>query len=273
MDILSGSYAMHGVKPMSGYFQVLWGEEGGKFGKPVPLKGKDGKPLVIEGGEDVQRICTRPTAVDWDADGDLDLLVGNFEGSFYLFKGEGKGVFDGKSMPVEVDGQHLKNNGHHSDPYCVDLDGDGDVDVVSGSSQGGVQWAENVAGPGKEISLKPFVWLIDPSEDSTMWSDAMSTGPGSSTRVYADDVNGDGKIDLLVGDSVTVYSPQDGVDKKKAMAKFEEMQKARTALMQQGSGSDGDRQEWMKKYTQIQNELSKFVQTSRTGHVWLYLGK
>gem|GEM_PF-7019710 len=34
------------------------------------------------------RICTRPTAFDFD--GDFDLVVGNFKGTVYWFEGEGK---------------------------------------------------------------------------------------------------------------------------------------------------------------------------------------
>ena len=37
-----------------------------------------------------ENICTRPFAVDWDADGQLDLVVGNFAGTFYWFKGKGR---------------------------------------------------------------------------------------------------------------------------------------------------------------------------------------
>ena len=44
-----------------------------------------------------ENICTRPFAVDWDGDGHLDLVVGNFAGTFYWFKGEGKGKFSAQT--------------------------------------------------------------------------------------------------------------------------------------------------------------------------------
>jgi len=76
----------------------------------------------------VKKICTRPWAVDWDHDGDLDLLVGNFKGTFYLFKGEGKGKFSPDSEVVKTEGgEELQIDGAHSDPMMVDWDGDVDL--------------------------------------------------------------------------------------------------------------------------------------------------
>ncbi|GAA5493917.1 hypothetical protein Rhal01_00069 [Rubritalea halochordaticola] len=266
MDILSGCYAAKGVKPMTGYFYVLWGEDGGKFSAPIPLKGEDDKPLLIDEESNVERICTRPTAVDWDGDGDLDLIVGNFKGTFYLFRGEGKGSFANKAEPVMADGAALKISGVHSDPICADIDGDGDLDLLSGSSSGGVQWAENTAGPGKEIALKAFQWLIEPTKISQVWSDDISGGPAGSTRVFADDVNGDGKLDILVGDQVTVNELASGATREDAQRKFDVRSK-----LQKGTGEE--RAALMKEYRDLSNSMSKVVKSNRTGHVWLYLGK
>ena len=127
LDILSGSYSAREIKGMAGLFQVLWGSEKGFEKEVTPLKGSDGKPLLIgdPSNDDTMtdRICTRPTAVDWDSDGDLDLLVGNFKGSLFLFRGEGGGKFAPQSEDLK-----LAIEGYHSDPFCVDLDGDGHGD-------------------------------------------------------------------------------------------------------------------------------------------------
>ena len=206
---------------MAGLFQVLRGKEDGTFKKAEVLNGTDGEPLIIpvkskpgEGEDWIKNICTRPFAVDWDGDGHLDLVVGNFFGTFYLFKGQGKGEFQPVPEEIKAGDQPLKIAGVHSDPFVVDWDGDGDLDVLSGSSEGGVQWAENGAGPGKPPRLEAFRSLIEKGpqvEYGQILREEDLKGPVGNTRVWADDVNGDGKLDLLVGDSATLISPADSL--------------------------------------------------------------
>src|SRR5262249_10944415 len=201
---------------MAGLFQVLYGKPDGTFKKAEVLKGTDGKPLIIPADEKnvTDKICTRPFAVDWDGDGHLDLVVGNFAGTFYWFKGEGKGRFSPKPELILAGGQPLKLPGAHSDPFVVDLDGDGDLDLVSGCSDGGVYWAENPGGKGKPPVLKPFRPLIHPGPQPKPGEPLREedlTGPTHATRVWVADVNGDGKLDLLVGDCVTLVRPVNGV--------------------------------------------------------------
>ena len=114
-DILSGSYSRM-EQSMAGLFQVLWGQAGGKFKEAAVLKGTDNEPLIIpikDKDEQLENICTRPWAVDWDGDGNLDLVVGNFGGTFYLFEGTGKGKFAPKPEPLMAGSNRLKIQGHH----------------------------------------------------------------------------------------------------------------------------------------------------------------
>jgi hypothetical protein len=274
LDLLSGSYSAHEIDGMAGLFQVLWGSEKGFQKEAAPLKGSDDKPLLIgdPSNDDTMtdRICTRPTAVDWDSDGDLDLLVGNFKGSLFLFRGEGGGKFAPKSEDLK-----LAIEGYHSDPFCVDLDGDGDLDILSGSANGGVQWAENTAGKGKEITVKGFKPLITAGRSEAKWA-GQKMGPAGSTRVWADDVNGDGKLDILMGDSTTINSPAKGMSMDNVYLAQKEwetkMSLMRTEMQNQREDSK-DQNKLMKEYRELSRSRSEFLTSERTGFVWLYLGK
>ncbi len=264
-DILSGSYSRMDSN-MAGLFQVLSGQSDGSFKKAEVLKGTDDEPLIIpiKSREDqVQNICTRPTATDWDHDGDLDLVVGNFAGSFYLFIGKGDGQFLPEPEQIMSGDKPLQVTGAHSDPFLVDWDQDGDVDIVSGSSSGGVYWAENTAGPGKTPELKQFITLIEAGSQIAYGqpiSEDELVGPSNSTRVWVDDVNSDGKLDILVGDNVSLVSPAEGLTAEEFKTKFDEWQEAiKTATPQEIS--------------KLYQDRSKFMREERTGFVWLFVQK
>ena len=281
-DILSGSYSRM-EKSMAGLFQVLWGQPGGQFKEAAVLKGTDDQPLIIpvkSESEMIEKICTRPTAVDWNGDGKLDLVVGNFGGTVYLFKGEGNGKFRPKAEPLMTGTDVLRIQGHHSDPFVVDWDGDGDLDVVSGSSEGGVQWAENTAGRGKLPALKPFKTLIKPNpaiEDGQLVSEQELTGPAASTRVWVEDVDGDGKLDILVGDDITLVSLPKGVSKKEYTRRFEKWKKdfeaASKARSASESGDSRGQESAQKRINELYEQRTEFMHEDRTGYVWLYKRK
>jgi hypothetical protein len=279
-DILSGSYSRM-QKEMAGLFQVLYGKADGTFRGAEVLKGTEGEPLIIplNGQPMTENICTRPFAIDWDADGHLDLVVGNFSGTFYWFKGQGKGQFAPKPEMIKSGDAPLRIQGAHSDPFVVDWDGDGDLDVLSGSSNGGVQWAENRAGQGKRPELRPFRGLIPPGlqvEYGQSLAEADLTGPTQSTRVWVDDVNHDGKLDLLVGDSVTLIAPAKGLGKEEFKKKFSAWQQASNAAASAlpSSGNDAKAQaKAREEYQKVWEGRTQFMSEERTGFVWLYMRK
>ena len=83
---------------------------------------------------DVRRKAS-PCIVDWNGDGRLDLLVGNWSGELFLFRDEGS-----KGQPVF--GKPIKLNdgkldvGSDSSPDMVDLNGDGKKDLIVGNEKG-----------------------------------------------------------------------------------------------------------------------------------------
>src|SRR5882672_3078863 len=99
---------------MAGLLQVLWGQKDGSFKAADTLNGSDGAPLIIPASKErvTDKICTRPFAVDLDGDGKLDLVVGNFTGTFAFFRGEGGGKFAPK--PTWIEGPRVDC---HGDPF------------------------------------------------------------------------------------------------------------------------------------------------------------
>ncbi len=272
---------------MAGLFQVLYGRAYGTFRRAEVLKGTDGEPLTIatqgsEGRDQLtEKICTRPFAVDWDGDGNLDLVVGNFAGTFYWFKGRGKGTFSPRGEWIKAGASPLRITGYHSDPFVIDWDGDGDLDLLSGSSNGGVQWAENRAGKGKAPELSSFQALIKQGPPVVLSGplflrEADLTGPTQETRVWVDDVNCDGKLDILLGDSVTLVSPAKGVSEEQFKKQFTNWQNAITATVSKlhSAGSDEKaRRKAGEEFHQLFDQRAEFMQEERTGFVWLYLQK
>jgi hypothetical protein len=279
-DILSGSYSRMS-QPMAGLFQILWGQPDGSFNQAAELEGTDDEPLIIPADDEsiIENICTRPMAVDWDADGDLDLVVGNFAGSFYVFSGDGHGQFLPEPKQIMTDNGPLKIKGVHSDPFPIDWDNDGDIDLVSGSSNGGVQWAENLAGGGKTPVFESFRDLIEPGpqvQNGEPLDDAELTGPTGSTRIWVDDVNSDGKLDVLIGDSVTLVARTDGLSKDEFERKKEDWQKQMNEASEESIAAAGDEdklREARSRMQELYDQRSEFIIEDRTGFVWLYLQK
>ena len=265
---------------MAGLFQVLRRNKDGTFRKAETLLGTDGEPLIIPTkGDDrlTEKICTRPFAVDWTGSGKLDLIVGTFAGTFYRFKGEGKGKFAPVPEQLLSKKEPLKLPSAHGDPFVIDWDGDGALDLLSGCTDGGVYWARNRAGKGKVPDLAPFETLIAPHPrigHSDIVREADLKGPTHAARIWVADVNGDGKLDILVGDQVRLVSPAKGVTDaefaKKHAAWEKELDAASKSLDDAG---EKDRDSARDEYRKVYSRRTEFMHEEMTGFVWLYLQK
>ena len=128
------------------------------YGAGVKLLQEDGQPLVM----DLQMIT--PTSIDWDSDGDLDLIVGDEDGRVALI--ENTGLHSSSGIPrfkspiyFQQQADTLKF-GALATPFAYDWDRDGDEDILCGNTAGYIGWFENL-GTNKagEISWSAPVYL------------------------------------------------------------------------------------------------------------------
>ncbi|MEZ6004651.1 MAG: VCBS repeat-containing protein [Planctomycetota bacterium] len=274
IDILSGSYSrLEGS--MAGLFQVLRGTEAG-FAKPTPLLGTDGNPLTMPSSEEdpTTSICTRPFAVDWDGDGHLDIVTGNFRGEFQWFRGTGPGKYEPKAAVIQGAKGPLSVP-MHSDPFVIDWDRDGDLDLVSGAADGSVRLFWNT-GTRQAPVFEHTVLLLQSKghgdREEVLTKAPTLDRPQGSARVWIDDVNGDGKWDLLVGDSVAYEVYAEGVDPEEGARRLAEWT-AKMSKIFERFPEDGEPDKDLEAEYEAHFALREsIVKQHMYGSVWLLLG-
>lgn len=157
-----------------------------------------GEPIAM----DLQMIT--PTAVDWDGDGDWDLLVGDEDGRVAFVENTGE-VVDG--MPVFHQPKYFQQEARYVKfgalvtPQGFDWDEDGDEDIVAGNTAGYIGWIENLGGfPPRFAAPRRLV-----ADGEVI---RIQAGPSGSiqgpceakwgyTTISVADWDGDGQADLL----------------------------------------------------------------------------
>ena len=221
-DMISGCYD-------PGDVYLFRGLGAGKYAKGEPIRDETGLPLVhhpvqyakYEGmkakdpssDEAIQaRIASFgswPCAIDWDGDGDLDMLIGSFSGGVYVRVNDGTRTaprYPKESVAIEAAGKPMKVPGH-ADPVAADWNGDGRWDLVVGAADGSVVWFEN-QGSDSAPRFAAAQTLLERRAEQKFMTQYVGADeqPQRGVRHQIDvvDHDGDGKLDLLVGDYSSV---------------------------------------------------------------------
>ena len=145
-----------------------------------------GPPTPV--GSDVGT-ASAPTLGDLDGDGDLDLLAGSGDGLFPFYRNTGNVAVPAFASTISpLAGQDVGSN---SAPAIGDLDGDGDLDLVSGSQAGTFRYFENT---GSAI-LPAFIartGAANPLNGAALGTNLVPT---------LGDLDGDGDLDVLAGNN------------------------------------------------------------------------
>ena len=315
-DIISGSYDPGDIYLMRGL-----GE--GKYDKVESLVDEDFTPLVHHPGEmeefmelaasdenashsddavqlQIASFGSCPAMIDWDNDGDLDMLIGSFAGKMFLRMNIGtreEPDFSKESIPVLAGGSLLKESGQ-ANPVVADWDGDGMDDLVVGSANGRISFYRNTGARGKPEFAKGEVLV--PATGANKGSvqfrfPGEEVRPGGRTQICVTDYNGDGLLDIIAGDYATVMPMKDvSEDEKNIIAK--QVKRREVAELKQDSAQQslyakyesgeltsaevqeemeslGFQEEMIDAYFKIKKFAAKKDEFETYSHLWLYLRK
>jgi uncharacterized protein (DUF2141 family) len=186
-----------------GDLDVMVGEQGGTFlyfkntgnaiapalvsqtGTANPMNG-----LSVSGN-------ARPAFADLDGDGDLDLVAGASDGTFYYFRNTGSATVPGfAAVTGAANPLNGRDVGDDSTPAFADLDGDGDSDLMSGELGGQFFYFRNT-GNAVTVAFTPITGASNPMNGFDV---------GSNSNPAFGDVDGDGDLDLVAGDSTGAFA-------------------------------------------------------------------
>ena len=286
---------------------IYKGLPGGKYAAAKRILATNGKPISDESAQS-------PCFGDWDGDGDYDMVVGFIQGPVKLYLNNGKMAFTERGK-LTASGKVISES--DGGPCVVDWDGDGMLDLLMGSGEGGVQFYRgktrgslDLATGVKVVDAGTHGWQARASDPSGRHP-FVPFEPGVRTKPFAADWNDDGKLDLLVGDYISV-KPQ---PRKLIATEQNELKRidARTKVLEQRSRTtyervqakafrsigkkpsqrltaaesrkysaafsklmreDKEYQAFLKEWSQLYARRSRLEpQSEGTGFVWVYLRK
>jgi hypothetical protein len=144
-------------------------------------------PVQDPFGLDSTMYIAIPSLADMDNDGDLDIWVGEYYGNVKFFQNVGTPTVPAFGSPL-TNPFGITATTDFFIPEAVDLDGDGDIDLVVTDYSGDIKFFENIGTPSSPsfaaVAVNPF----------------NLSSPGSYVGVLTSgDLDGDGDIDLING--------------------------------------------------------------------------
>ena len=202
LDLLCGEF-LDGFT----YFQNVGSRSEPSYAAGQKLLKRDQQPLTM----DLQMIT--PTAVDWDKDGDIDLITGDEDGRVALLENTGELQ---KGMPLFEAPYYFQQQadslkfGALATPFAYDWDGDGDQDILCGNTAGYIGLFENLGqtNTGSPRWSAPKRLKVIPNSSSEPQTFRVMAGPNGSiqgpceakwgyTTLSVADWNGDRHPDII----------------------------------------------------------------------------
>lgn len=163
-------------------------------------------PRTLEaGGRPIDTFgCPSPNFADFDRDGDLDLLCGEFLDGFTYFENTGsrrEPVYASGKRVTLPDGSPLKMDLQMIVPVAFDWDKDGDPDLIVGDEDGRVAFIENLRPQPAGLATSGTHGPPPFARPRYFQQEADTLKCGALATPYGVDWDGDGDIDIVSGNT------------------------------------------------------------------------
>jgi len=132
---------------------------------------------------------SNPCLTDLDGDGDIDLLSTEFSGNFPYFENIGTASSPAFSA-VQVNPFGLYNLSFRTSSALIDLDKDGDLDIMTGTDLGYFKYSENIGTANAPAFAAPLTNAFGFSDIG-----------GLACHPSCADLDGDGDMDFVAGEN------------------------------------------------------------------------
>jgi predicted neuraminidase len=186
--------------PLHGWVYLIENRDGTYAETPVKVMA-GGSPIDVLG-------WPSPNFADFDGDGDLDLICGEFLDGFTWFENIGTREKPEYATGFKLDGDDGRSLVMHLQmitPTACDWDRDGDQDLIVGDEDGRVALVENVSVQGASVPVFKQPVYFRQQADTLKF--------GALVTPCAHDWDGDGDEDLVCGNTagnIAVFTNLDG---------------------------------------------------------------